>query len=306
MKRRPLLLLAAIHCLFFSVFTGCSGSKDEVAVREERLSGTPELAVRTILDGMSEHDGSILWDALPENYQNDVNEVVQLAGEKMDGEIYDQGITVVKKALRLFNEKQELVFNTSLGTPPSEEEAAQFKEVWPALYRVVSHLIESSLGSAEGMRAFSGDSFFRESLSRVLGDIEVLTELDEFDYSLPISQYKAASVKSLSTEGGLATVEIKFPDDVMDTMELSRVSDRWVPREMADRWEAQMARARIKLEAIDPSLIDEKKAQILSVFAMVDGVLSQIELVETQEQFDQALKGALVPLIGLYMMGQGL
>ena len=39
---------------------------------------------------------------------------------------------------------------------------------------------------------------------------------------------------------------------------------------------------------------------------MVEGVLTQIEAAETQEQFDQALQGAMMPLMGIMMMGQGM
>ena len=39
---------------------------------------------------------------------------------------------------------------------------------------------------------------------------------------------------------------------------------------------------------------------------MVEGILTQIEVAETQEQFDQALQGAMMPLMGLMMMQQGM
>ena len=84
------------------------------------------------------------------------------------------------------------------------------------------------------------------------------------------------------------------------------MEDRWVPQEMADEWTTQMAEARAKLEAINPAQMEQQKPQILSVFAMIDGVLTQIDAAQTQEQFDQALQGAMMPMMGLMMMGQGM
>jgi hypothetical protein len=45
---------------------------------------------------------------------------------------------------------------------------------------------------------------------------------------------------------------------------------------------------------------------MMGVLTMIDGVLAQIAAAETQEQFDQSLKGAMMPLMGLMMMGQGM
>jgi len=39
---------------------------------------------------------------------------------------------------------------------------------------------------------------------------------------------------------------------------------------------------------------------------MFEGILTQIEAAETQEQFDQALQGAMMPIMGLMMMQGGM
>ena len=44
----------------------------------------------------------------------------------------------------------------------------------------------------------------------------------------------------------------------------------------------------------------------MGVLTMIDGVLAQIAAAETQEQFDQSLKGAMMPIMGMMMMGQGM
>ena len=48
----------------------------------------------------------------------------------------------------------------------------------------------------------------------------------------------------------------------------------------------------------------EQKPQLMNIFVMIDAVLSQLEAAETQAQFDQAVKGAMMPLMGIMMMGQ--
>jgi hypothetical protein len=67
-----------------------------------------------------------------------------------------------------------------------------------------------------------------------------------------------------------------------------------------------MADAKAQLEAITPEQITQNKPQILGALTMFESVLLQIEAAETQEQFDQALQGAMMPIMGLIMMQQGM
>ena len=52
--------------------------------------------------------------------------------------------------------------------------------------------------------------------------------------------------------------------------------------------------------------IAAQKPQIMGALAMIDGVLAQIAAAENQEQFDQSLQGAMIPLMGLVMLSQGM
>ena len=62
-----------------------------------------------------------------------------------------------------------------------------------------------------------------------------------------------------------------------------------------------MADAKNQLEAISSEKMVKYKPQIMGMITMVDGILTQLEKAETQEQFDQALQGAMMP-IGILMM----
>ena len=69
-----------------------------------------------------------------------------------------------------------------------------------------------------------------------------------------------------------------------------------------------MGDAKKQLEAISFEEMAKNKPQIMGMITMVDGILTQLKTAETQEQFDQALQGAMMP-IGLLMMqsmGEGI
>jgi NAD kinase len=66
-----------------------------------------------------------------------------------------------------------------------------------------------------------------------------------------------------------------------------------------------MADAKAQLEGISSEEMAKKKPQIMGMITMVDGILTQLESAQTQEQFDQALQGAMMPIGMLMMQGMG-
>ena len=62
-----------------------------------------------------------------------------------------------------------------------------------------------------------------------------------------------------------------------------------------------MAASKKHLEAISSDEIAKNKPQLMGIITMLDGILTQLNTADNQEQFDQTLQGAMIP-IGLFMM----
>ncbi len=280
---------------------GTSGSSVESA-----LSGSPDQAIQTVIHSLGAGEGVVLWQAMPGSYQNDVTEIVQLAGGKLDAEIYDQAFAVFGKTMSVADKQKEFIFSTNLAGPMAEEDVEKLRAAWPSVTNLVDTLTSSPISSTEGLRSFDGEAFFSETVSSVIADMETLAQLNPETEDLPISAYKEAEVILLESTETTANLQINLPDGSSEEEMFVKVEERWVPQEMSLEWPASVAEARSQLEAIDPGQIAQQKPQIMSVFAMLDGVLAQIDAAETQEQFDQALQGAMMPIMGLMMMGQGM
>lgn len=300
-------LLAGALC-----FTACGKKSDTsaeaaAAAEEVNIPEKPDAAIQFILGEIAKGNGAVLWQAMPASYQNDVNSIAQLAGTKIDAEIYDKLFATVDRLAGVLDKQKEFVFNTSLGGEGADEEqVAQMRTAWPSIMNLVKTLTTSSLATANGLKSFEGKPFFADTVSAVLADMDALSKLQpESDQPL-LSDFDQAEVKYLEGTETQATLEMSMPGAGTENKTFVKVEDRWVPQDMAQTWEAQTAEARSQLEAIDPTKLEQQKPQILSVFAMFDGVLAQIEAAETQEQFDQALQGAMMPVMGLMMMGQGM
>jgi hypothetical protein len=167
------------------------------------------------------------------------------------------------------------------------------------------HAITSSeLASVAGMINFNGQSFCDTTVSKFAEYTKALGDLA--GESLVLSDYTNAVVSIVASDELQATLLTSIPGQVPQEQVFTKIEGRWVPMEMANGWAAQMAEATASLEAISPESVASQKPQMMGILTMIDGVLTQIAAAETQEQFDQSLQGAMMPLMGLMMMGQGL
>ncbi len=294
---------AALSALFLS---GCGGGGSDAP---EEAAGPvipdePAAAIETIAKELAAGNGGILWEAMPVSYQSDVNKIAQLAGSKVDAEIYDKAFGLVGRVIEVADKQKEFIFNTQLGGPQPEEEVAKMRAAWPSIVGFLQTLTSSSLASTAGLQAFDGKAFCEKTVSELIKYAEDISTISGEE--LPLSAYNDVVIKALESTETSATLEMTAPDGSVETEDFTKVGNRWVPAEMAGEWPTSIANATEQLTAMDPAQIAQNKPQIMGVITMIDGVLMQIEAAETQEQFDQALQGAMMPLMGLMMMQQGM
>lgn len=285
------------------LLSGCgepgASAQSSVTIPEE-----PAAAIETIVKELAAANGGALWQAMPATYQTDVNAIAQLAGSKVDAEIYDQSFDLIGRLADVADKQKEFILKTELGGEQPAEQIAKVEAAWPSIIGFVRTLANSPIASSAGLQAFDGQAFSSGTLSELLAYSENLSSINEEAMSL--AAFNDVVVKALESSENAATLEMTAPDGTVETEEFTKVDERWVPAEMAADWQATMASARAQLEGITAEQIAQTKPQVMQVITMLDGVLNQIEAAETQEQFDQALQGAMMPLMGLMMMQQNM
>jgi hypothetical protein len=284
------------------LLTACGKQTKESG--EVTIPDAPDAAIQTVITEFSNGNGGILWKAMPASYQNDVTELLQLAGTKVDPEIYDQSFSLVGRLGEVVNKQQAFILNTPMMADRSVEELAQIEAALPSIVGMINAISSSELATAEGLSHFNGQAFCDTTVSQFAQYAETLGKLSGEDSMQ--SDYKNTVVTVLEQEGQNAVLVMTVPEEDPEEVEFTKVGDRWVPAEIASDWDEQIAEARIELNAMSPEDIAAQKPQIMGVLTMLDGVLTQIAAAQTQEQFDQSLQGAMMPIMGLMMMGQGM
>ena len=303
---------ALLHCSLCSFVPLLFGCDQKVGIEETTsdppeasLSGSPEVAIQSILYAMGNQQGSMLWAAMPKSYQNDVNEMVHLAGNQVDAEIYDKAFSTIRRLVTIADQQKAFILNTAvMGEPMPADEKVKIEAAWPSLVSLISTITKSPISSAQGLQSFDGQTFFSETVSTLLGDIEAIAALNPEELEISLRDLTETKVALVEKTDSTARLQINFPGGESEEESFAKVDNRWVPQQLSLDWADSVARSRAQLEAIDRDAMAEQKPQLMNIFVMIDAVLSQLEAAETQAQFDQAVKGAMMPLMGIMMMGQ--
>jgi hypothetical protein len=282
------------------IFTACDAG---VSSTEFTIPDEPSAAIQKIADEMLVGNCSILWHAMPTSYQTDINAIAQLAGSKVDPEIYDKSFGLFGRFAEVADKQKSFILNTKLGGELAAEQIAEIEAAWPSIIGFIQTIVSSSISSSAGLRAFDGQGFSEQTLPALFKYSNDLAAISKEEN--PFGSLEFNRLKTIENADTAAVIEITFTNGDVETEDFIKVENRWVPTEMATNWSTQIADTKKKLEAISSEEIAKNKPQLMGMITMLDGILTQLEKADTQEQFDQALRGAMMPIGMLIMQGTG-
>jgi hypothetical protein len=115
-----------------------------------------------------------------------------------------------------------------------------------------------------------------------------------------VSTTKATLVK---VEGDTATVNIEGKGQTQKEQQFKQVEGKWIPKNIADNWKMDMAKAKAKKElqeAMGKTKLKNKE-MLLSQMKTLDGVLDQMMAAKNKDELTGALQGGMMAALGLVM-----
>ena len=276
------------------LLTGCGKKAEEAAT--VTIPDAPDAAIQTVITEFAKGNGGILWQAMPASYQSDVNTLAQLAGSKIDSEVYGKSFATIARLAEVIDQQQVLILNSSVMQGRSAEEMAELEAALPSIVGLLGAITSSELASSTGLLNFNGQDFFDTTVSQFTQYAETLGQLAGEESML--SNYMNTVVTVVEADDLQATLLTTVPGKEPLEQVFTKVEQRWVPSAMASDWAAKIAEAKAELDATFIEDMAAQKPQIMSVLAMIDGVLAQIAAAENQQQFDQSLQGAFLMMVG--------
>lgn len=287
-----------ILVLSLLITIGCGGGPvDQLAIPE-----TPDGTVRAVLGGLAQHHPEVVWNALPESYQQDISDLSRELADNIDPAVFDRAVAVARKGAVVLQTKKDLILSSRY-LEQSPVDAADMDAMWEASIHMLDTLLASDLADLATLRELDGEALLATTGKTLMEyAAQMPAESEEMaSFSERVAAWEQTEVELLSEEGDRAVVLLSVPDEEPIELPLVRIEDRWVPTEMATQWPVAVGEARMKIETLGSDEAAETRMQVLFGIGIVEGLIDQIDLMETTEDFDDLVGGVL----GNFMATQG-
>ncbi|MEX1310295.1 MAG: hypothetical protein AB1Z65_07750 [Candidatus Sulfomarinibacteraceae bacterium] len=267
------------------------------------IPSTPDGTVRAVAEGLADRHPEILWQALPPTYQKDITELTHAFAERMDPAVWEAAFALGSRTVGLLRDKKDIILSSSMAEAAGEERE-EIEGGWDEMVSMFDSFFASGVSSLDTLKTIDWEQYIAttgKELMDLAAEKSKADGDDTFDREFT-QKLRQAKVEVISSEGDSATLRMTAPDEEPEEMQLTRVEGRWVPSDMAKDWDKNVAEAKAKLAALTDEEMQQGSMQAMMMIGMVDGVLAQLETVETAEEFDQAIEGLLGPFLG-GMMG---
>jgi hypothetical protein len=285
------LIVAAL-----AIVTACGG---QTVATADQIPSSPDGTVRFVTEQIADGHPEVVWEALPETYRKDINDLTHLFATKVDQEVWDKGFGVLRKAAVVLQDKKDLFLGSKMFAM-AEDNQDEIMANWDTGTLVLSTLVNSDIGNLESLKTIDWGHFMATTGSEMLNlakEASAATEDNAFENDF-LAKVRGMNIEVLENEGDTAKLKISAPDEEPEDIQLTRVEERWVPSDMADDWDKNVAEARTKLEEITPETIAQQKMQIMMMVGMAEAFVDQVSQATTSEELDQMLQGLFGGMMG--------
>jgi len=244
--------------------------------------------VESITNHLAENKPQVIWAALPESYQKDVNDVVRTAIGTIDGDVYDKAVGIINKANKVLTDKKEFILkNEHLGL--FAKDLDEVSSNWDAFTDLVAILLESQLGTYGNAKNIDGGEFLADTGSELMDKLEIISSLAEEDkwQTEFVAKLKAVKVEEISVSGEQTILRVTGPDGQVEEGPWEKVEGKWIPKAMEMAWKPGIAEAKAQILKNTETLTN--KLQVMAVLSMVESVLEQLNKAVTQKEFEAAI-----------------
>lgn len=267
------------------------------AVAPATAAEAPDVYMQKLLQEVAAGNGGALWNALPEDYQGDVEDLVEEFGKKMDAEIWDGAFKTVGKLAKVLKTKKDFVFGSELMKGAPDEPKAEAKKNWDSIVDALSTVASSDISTLEGVKDLDLEEFFEKAGNKVVGSLLKASESTP-QAAEGINKLKKAKVTLVSKDGDDAVLKFETEGEEPKEEKYTLVDGKWLPTKLVDDWDDGIEKATAQLGQL--KIPAEQKAQILQFMGIADGLLDRLLAAKDQETFDAELNAikAFVPGLG--------
>lgn len=254
----------------------------------------PDVYMQNLLKEISNGNGAAIWNALPKDYQGDIEDLVEDFAKNMDADIWDGAFKVVGKLAKVMKDKKEYIFAsdfTKAVPPPQLDEA---KKNWDSIVDALHTVATSDVSTIEGLKDLDAGEFIEKTGNKIVGGLMKASE-NTPQAAEGLKKLKAAKVTLVSKEGDDAVLKFETDGEEPKEEKYTLVDGKWLPAKMVDDWDDSIEKAKSSLAGL--KIPAEQKVQIMQFVGIANTLLDSLQAAKSQEEFDAALKSiqGLIP-----------
>lgn len=293
---------------------------------------TIEQFLDTLRGELKAKHADVLWYAMPEDMQAEVEKIVIKAAEVVGPKTFKQLQAVLPNLHTIVRDKRSMILaNQRIARQP--ELAKNLAEILPASEQMIEVLTRPTTWSSQNFKpgkvgpwlvGFMNDlakstEKLDEIVKRLMPDPATLAAKQgagnqaasgqgyPAGQGAPNGQAAAkrqkpfdwanlveSSYKVIEKTTDTAKVEFQGADGAKEQVTFKKVGRTWLPQPVADNWQVGLTTARSLLDGMDKAAIDQVRGGISSGLTVVHGMLTSLANAKTQQEFDQLLD----PFIG--------
>jgi hypothetical protein len=278
--------------------TGLADSSRSASQPAAAIPETPDAALMALSDGVKAGNARVFWDFLPASYQNDVNDVAREFAGKMDKELWNGVFNVGQKTVATLKSKKSMVLShPDLQELPLPEEARA--QAYDGIVGVLDALFNSPISDLDKMKSIDMGDFVAITGGALLKQAGELAELSpQTPPGGGVEVMALRKVTVLESSGDKARVQMEFSDELerVEERDMVRVEGKWIFADIAEDWDSKIAQAKNQIAQLGPQTFAEQKPQILGGLAMAEAFINQLQMANTQQEFDMALSQIIEPI----------
>lgn len=254
----------------------------------------PDVYMQNLLKEISNGNGAAIWNALPKDYQGDIEDLVEDFAKNMDADIWDGAFKVVGKLAKVMKDKKEYIFAsdfTKAVPPPQLDEA---KKNWDSIVDALHTVATSDISTIEGLKDLDAGEFIEKTGNKIVGGLMKASE-NTPQAAEGLKKLKAAKVTLVSKEGDDAVLKFETDGEEPKEEKYTLVDGKWLPAKMVDDWDDSIEKAKASVAGL--KIPAEQKVQIMQFVGIANTLLDSLQAAKSQEEFDAALKSiqGLIP-----------
>jgi hypothetical protein len=269
--------------------------------------GDPEATVEFFARGINENNPAVIWACLPDSYKKDLQGLVDRFARKMDAGLYNQGFALLEKTVGILRNQKDFILSSEMiqqgGLVPKGELEANYDKV----VAMVATLADSRLARLENLEGIDIGAFLEGTGADLMDQFDAMKGMmpeEEFkEFKKPFRDIRTKVLKT--GDDGRVKLEVTMADGGKDRIEMVEVEGKWIPTDMAEDWKDQMKDALEEVDSLQDKDVKEGMKRTREMLESVDKALDGLAAAESQEDFDKAMAGLMMPFMGSMMKGMG-